>query len=283
VKVAQVPLEPRNRLFSVPVTINGHAISMQLDTGGTSLLFEETMRRLGIVRDARFYTAVSGLGGGSANAVASIDSMSIGGVRLPVDRIAVSSLGGKPTYDGVLGLDILRDFDLDIDAPNRTLTLYRIRWCERADPPWDEPMTQIADISTRMGWLRMPFEVDGLEGTATVDTGASHTMITPRMVRRLGITDQILASDRTVQLHVIAGDDVQARIHRFHSVRIGPLMAHDVSMLVLAREPPTLTAGRHFADGVIGQDFLSSRRVWFSLRTGRLFVSRKAGELSTGH
>jgi predicted aspartyl protease len=279
-----VPLEPRGRLFAVPVTINGHAISMELDTGGTvSLLFEETVQRLGIVRDARFHSAVSGLGGGLANPVASVDSMSIGGVPLSVDRIAVNSLGGKPTYDGVLGLDILRDFDLDIDAPNHALTLYRIRWCERTDPPWHEPMMQIADISTRMGWMRMPFEVDGIEGTATVDTGASHTMITPRMARRLGITDQVLAGDRTLKLHVIAGDDVQARIHRFHTVRIGPLTAHDVSMLVLAREPPALTAGRHFADGVIGQDFLSSRRVWFSLRMGRLFVSRKAGELTTGH
>ena len=33
VRVAQVPLELKNHLFVLPVTINGHAIEMLLDTG----------------------------------------------------------------------------------------------------------------------------------------------------------------------------------------------------------------------------------------------------------
>ena len=41
VKVAQLPIEFRSRLFIVPVTVNGHAISMLLDTGGEKSLLGE--------------------------------------------------------------------------------------------------------------------------------------------------------------------------------------------------------------------------------------------------
>jgi predicted aspartyl protease len=279
VKVAQMPLEPRNRLFTVSVTVNGHAISMLLDTGAEkSLLGEATVQRLSLARDGRTYTIVTGLAGGSLRTDANIDSMVLGGVPLSVDRMPVGSLGGNPGIDGVLGLDILQNFDLDIDAPDRTLTLYRVRRCERADPPWDEPATSVAGISTRLGWLEMPFEIDGVEETAVIDTGASNTTITPRLVRRLGLTDLALANDRILKLHVIAGDDTQARVHRFQTIRIGPITAHNAYVVVLATEPPSLGGGRRFREAVIGQDFLNSRRIWFSFRTDRLFMARKDGD-----
>jgi predicted aspartyl protease len=279
VKVAQVPLEPRNRLFVVPVTANGHAIRMLLDTGSEkSLLATATVQRLSMTRDGRTSTILVGMAGGSQRTDANIDSMTLGGVPLSVDRMSVDSLVGYPGIDGILGLDILRDYDLDIDAPDRALTLYRVRRCEHAEPPWDEPATPIAGISTRMGWLEMPFEIDGVEVTAVVDTGASVTTITPRMLRRLGLSEQALASDRGLKLHVVAGDDAQARVHRFQTIRIGPIAAHGASIVVLAKDPPSLGGGRRFGEAAIGEDFLSSRRVWFSFSTGRLYISHKASD-----
>jgi predicted aspartyl protease len=276
VKVAQVPLEPRNGLFAVPVTVNGHAISMMLDTGSEkSLLADAAVQRLNVNRDGRTATVLVGASGGSIRTDASIDSMLVGGVPLLANRMAVDSLVGYRGIDGILGLDILRDFDLDIDAPNRVLTLYRVRRCERADPPWNEPATAIEGTSTRMGWMEMPFEIDGTEEIGVVDTGASNTMITPRLVQRLGLSDQDLANDRVLKLHVVAGDETQARMHRFRTVRVGPITAHNADIIILAKDPPALGGGRNFREAVIGQDFLGARRVWFSFRTGRLFISRK--------
>jgi hypothetical protein len=77
----------------------------------------------------------------------------------------------------------------------------------------------------------------------------------------------------------------QARVHRFKTVHIGPVTARDVSFFVLVREPPALSGGRQFPDAVIGQDLLRNRRVWFSIATGGLFMSRTAGDAATatGH
>jgi predicted aspartyl protease len=290
VKVAQVPLEPVGRLFSVPVTLNSHPISMLLDTGAErSLLAEATVLRLNVERNGQTVTAVAGLAGGTMRADASIGSMSIGGVPIAVDRMAVGSLGGNQTVDGTLGLDILRDFDLDIDAPHRALTLYRVRRCERADPPWQETAIPIAGVSTMSRWLEAPVEIDGVSATAVLDTGASYSSITPRLARQLGLTDQILADDRTLNLHVISGPDTQARIHRFKSIRIGPVTMHDRYALVLAKNPAALGGGRRFPEALIGQDFLSHWQVWFSLRTDRLYISGQrsdaegGGQATTGH
>jgi predicted aspartyl protease len=276
VKVAQVPLAPKGGVFAVPISVNGQMIGMVLDTGArTNLLTDVAAERLGVVRDGRTATIVTGVAGGSLRADARVDSMSLGGVRLAVDRISVNSY---PGFDGVLGLDSLKDFDLDIDAPNRVLTLYRVRACERADPPWSEPAVSIAGVSTRMGWLAIPFAIDGVAGTAVVDTGASSTTITPRLARRLGVTEQALAKDRILKLHVIAGEDEQAHVHRFQTMRIGPFTWHDVSVIVLAKEPPALGGGRNFSEAVIGQNVLSHRRIWFSFATDRLFIARTADD-----
>jgi predicted aspartyl protease len=280
VKLSEVPLELRDRLFTVPATVNGHAINLELDTGGTrSFLLETTVQRLGIARDARRSTAVSGVGGGVPRPVARLESMSIGGTPISVSGISVSTLGGNPAFDGVLGLDFLQHFDLDIDGPHRTLTLYAVRQCEAADPPWNEPFARITGAAAQMGWLTIPLEIDGIQGSAPVDTGASFTMIMPRMMRRLGLTEQTLANDRTVKLHVVATDDVEGRVHRFQTIRIGPMIAHNAAILVFARELPSSGNARNL-DGVIGQDFLANRRVWFSFATGRIYVTRKVTDVA---
>jgi predicted aspartyl protease len=263
-------------VFAVPVSVNGQPTSLLLDTGAKlDLLTETAVRRLHVAQDGRTATIVAGMTGGSLRADARLDSLSLGGVPLSVERIPVNSLQG---FDGVLGLDSLKDFDLDIDAPHRALTLYRVRRCERDDPPWREPAIPIAGVSTRMGWLAIPFKIDSVAGTAVIDTGASFTRITPGMARRLGLTEQALANDRTLRLHVIAGEDERAHVHRFQTMQIGPLTLHDVSVVVLANEPPALGGGRYFSEAVIGQDVLSRRRIWFSFATDRLFIARTADD-----
>jgi predicted aspartyl protease len=278
VQIAQVPLEFTNHIFVVPVTVSGHPIDMLLDTGAQrSLLGEAAVQRLNLARDARSYTSLMGLSGSSATPDARIDGMSIGAAALPVDRLPVNSFGGNQPFEGILGLDILREYDLDIDGPKRVLTLYRVRRCDTAEPPWDQPAVPIAGFSTRTGALKLPFRLDGIEGTGFLDTGASNTVITPHMAQRLGLTDQVLANDRMIKLHVIAGDDTPSHVHWFDGMQIGPVVVRHPYAYVLAKEPRPLDGDRSFGDGVIGLDFLGSQRIWLSIGTGRLYLARNGG------
>jgi predicted aspartyl protease len=279
VQIAQTPLELKNHIFVVPVTLNGHAIGMLLDTGAQkSLLGEAAVRRLNLARDPQSITSLMGLSGTSAHPDVRIDSMSIGAVALSIDRLAVNSFGGHQPFDGILALDILRDYDLDIDGPKRVLTLYRIRRCAPAPLPWDEPAAPIAGFSTRTGWPKVPFKLNGVEGTGFLDTGASNTMITPQMAQRLGLTDQDLENGPMIKLHVIAGDDTPSHVHWFDSLQIGPAVSRHPYAYVLAKEPRPLGRDRNFGDGVIGLDFLGSQHLWISVGTERLYLARNGGD-----
>jgi predicted aspartyl protease len=259
VQVAQVPIALENHLFIIPVTIDGHPIDMLLDTGAQkSLLGESAVQRLRLVRDARSYTSLMGLSGSAASPDARIDSISIGAAVLSVQRLPVNSFGGNQPFEGILGLDILGGYDLDIDGPKLELTLYRVRRCETAPPPWDGPAAPIAGFSTRAGALKFPFKLDGIEGTGFLDTGASNTVITPQMAQRLGLTDQALANDRMIKLHVIAGDDTPSHVHWFDTLQIGSVTAHHPYAYVLTKDPPAFDGGQ---------------RIWLSISTGRLYLA----------
>ena len=277
VQIARVPLELKNHLFIVPVTLNGHAIGMLLDTGARkSMLGEAAVQRLNLVRDPRS-SLRSWVWVDSAQPDARIDSMSIGAAALSLNRLAVNSFGGHQPFDGILGLDILRDYDLDIDGPKRVLTLYRIRRCEPAPPPWDEAAAPIAGFSTRTGWLKLPFKLNGVEGTGFLDTGASNTMITPQMAQRLGLTDQELENNPMIKLHVIAGDDTPSHVHWFEASRSVPRCQDTLMPMCWQRRRSPLGGERNFGEGVIGVDFLGTQRIWISVGTGRLYLAGNGG------
>jgi hypothetical protein len=73
-------------------------------------------------------------------------------------------------------------------------------------------------------------------------------------------------------------------IHRFETIRVGPIVVHDVPIVVLAKDPPPLGGGRRLSDALIGQDILGRGRLWFAFSTDRLFISiRDSTAATTGH
>ena len=67
------------------------------------------------------------MGGAFTANDAIIPGLVLGGVRFPITRVSVGQFRFGPglAADGLLGSDILLAFDLDIDVPGKTLTLYR--------------------------------------------------------------------------------------------------------------------------------------------------------------
>ncbi len=189
-----MPLALENHVFVIPATLNGHTIKLLLDTGArTSLLGEAVVQRLNLARDPRSTTFIKGLTGSSDTPDARIESLSIDDAVLPINRLPVSSFGGNQPFDGIIGLDVLGNYDLDVDGPKRMLTLYRPRRCGSATPPWSETAVPVSGFSVRTGWLKLPFKLDDTEGVGFLDTGASNTIITPTMAQRLGLSEEALA------------------------------------------------------------------------------------------
>lgn len=278
VRLAEMPLEVRNNLLFVTAWIGNQPVRLAIDTGATrTTLTENAERRLRLPHDPRAVTRSVGIGGISAARDVVIPGIVLGHTRFPVPRLAVADFsldhGGPPRIDGLLGADILLAFDLDIDIPARRVTLYRVRECPGAVPPWPEPAIRISGVRTRRDRLLVPFRLDGVGGMAILDTGAQGSAISTHMADRLGLTRNVLQTDREIVMHGVAPDPVAVHVHRFAAMEIGDMR---IAAPVLAVLPDTAGTG----DGLLGADFLHGRRVWLSFATRRLFVTAPRGAAS---
>jgi predicted aspartyl protease len=271
VPLADMPLDIRQNLMFVTAGIGGQSVRLLVDTGAErTVLTEDAVARLGLAHDQHHMTRSFGIGGSSANWDADIPGIVLGQTHFPVDHVAVGHFGFDqitgPRPDGLLGADILLAFDLDIDGAAHRLTLYRVRRCPDAVPPWPEPAIPIKGLDARKDRLLVPITLDGVSGMAVLDTGAQATAIGMAMAQRLGLSDASLAADRTITAHGAAPLPVAVHVHQFHELLVGDARIVDPTLAVV----PTDSA---MGDALLGGDFLRNRRVWLSFATRRLFVS----------
>jgi predicted aspartyl protease len=264
IRVATAPLQQALGVWVVPVDINGTRLRLVLDTGAErTLLTEAAVARIGMLRDPHHQTRTLGIGGQSTAADGRVSSFAIGGAYIAVPSVTV---GQFALLDGLLGADVLSAFDVDLDARDARLTLYLPRDCPNAGPPWREPYFSLGKIGREHDRLLVPIVLDGAAGTAAIDTGAQHTVVSERLAERAGATPADMAHDRQITAHGAGSGQVQVRVHRFRQLRIGP--ADLVAPLL-----PVLPMPEGQLDGLVGDDFLAGRRVWLSYASMVVFIT----------
>lgn len=270
-EVAKMPMQVQDHLLVVPAGINGQWVKFVVDTGAErTTLSAATADRLKLPRDARFTTRSLGVGGISTTSDAQVERLVLGGVRFPLDRLAVGNFKLQNSRgldaDGLLGADILLAFDLDIDTPGGALTLYHATVCPSVKPPWPYPAVEIPGVSARKDRLLLPFTLDDVAGTAILDTGAQVNLISGAMVQRMGLKPDAFANDPLVRQHGVGPNEVTARMHRFNTLRVGPVAFQPAYLTVMDGD-----AG--FGDALLGEQFLQGRRVWLSFKSRQVYVS----------
>lgn len=271
VPLARMPLETRDNLMFITADIGNQPVRLLVDTGAErTVLTEAAVARLGLPHDTRHATRSVGIGGMSANWDVFIPGIVLGNTRFPVQRLAVGDFTvdhtSGPPADGLLGADILLAFELDIDAPDRQLTLFRVRHCPDAVPPWSKPGIRINGVEARRDRLLVPITLDGTTGMAVLDTGAQATAIGMLMARRLGLSAESLAADHKVVVHGAAPQSLAVHVHRFRELQVGDARFEAPALAVVPNE-------NGIGDALLGADFLHGRRVWFSLASRQLFIS----------
>ena len=272
VRVAEMPLGNYHNLMFIDAQISGQTVRLIVDTGAErTILTQAAAERLHLPRDYQHATRTFGIGGLLLGWDVTLpDGMVLGGTHLPVDRVSVGefqvsgAVGGEA--DGLLGADILLAFDLDLNLPAHQLTMYRARReCPDAPPPWHEPYVALNGIGTQHDRLSVPFELDGTQGVAVLDTGAQVSSVSDQMVARMGLT-KALATDHTIVAHGAAPQTVSVPVHQFKELRIGPAVMNNPVL-------PVVPISGGIGDALVGADFLRGRRVWLSFSTHRVLVT----------
>ncbi|MGB8602343.1 MAG: retropepsin-like aspartic protease, partial [Rhizomicrobium sp.] len=115
--------------LTIPVPINGQPVNMLVDTGSFySILTRTTADQLHLPVQANPRAAIEMFGGEKSNLMATAKEVMIGPVALH-DRPFFILSRNTDWYDGILGAEILRIFDVDFDFAGGKLNLYSQEHC----------------------------------------------------------------------------------------------------------------------------------------------------------
>ena len=269
---ATVPLEVTHGRPLVDAEVNGDPVRLIVDTGAETTLFTASAaRRLELVGTGSPLRLV-GVGGEGTGSATTVHTLALGDLVLRNLPVVVDGDGGGTNQalgniaDGIVGLDVLSHFDVDLDMPNERITFYRARACENGKPDWTLAFTTLdAEVSARLH-LIVPVGLDGQTLSATIDSGSDSTVLADRDMARFGISQITLRRDPVIRVRGIAPTLSPIHVHRFRALAIGDL-------LFLKPEIPVSPLPDFVGDMLLGSDVLREHRAWLSWSSGRVYLA----------
>ncbi|WP_404786420.1 retropepsin-like aspartic protease [Altericista sp. CCNU0014] len=238
---------PSQSLFTLPVNIQGQTFSFILDSGASnSILDNQIAQQLGlkgqpIPSEMLAYLAVGQQFADQKMSLYRLPPLQVG--RAQVSKLYGIGLSTKVLpfkTAGILGLDFLSRFDIILHPQRRTLQLVKA----------SRPVASGLPLEGRMGVMTTPTYVNG-KGPYRflVDTGASATSLSERLVQRLSIPTQ---ADRSLRVAGLGGQ-TQAKRARLDRFGLQTQQLTKLNVLVV-NSPIFQTLG---IEGIIGQDVLN--------------------------
>ncbi len=269
-EVARLPVSLDRGFVLVPGRIDEKPVALVVDTGAqTSLLIPDAVSRLHLRPDPARSTVVQGTGGAVRSQNVLVNSFDVGGLALPDQSFPVGQLSGvyrtEPPLAGLLGADFLNDYDLELDIPERRLTLYHAERCVGGFLPWHGAYFAVRLQRTPEALLRLPVLVDGRRVLALVDWGARVSAMSLETAGTLGLSQAMLAHDPSSVSHGVDMNEIIGYSHRFHSVSVGAETFHDWAMIIANLRLPSVGM-------LLGADYAQTRRIWLSYGKRRMYV-----------
>ena len=167
-----VPLRQRRGHLYAAVTLRGRTYDFLLDTGSQGIVVDtrvadETL----LLPEGKL--EVSGARRTGGLGLASLDSITIGGARLPVKVVSVldlaSATGGSTDIEGILGYPFFAASEVRIDSAKMTMTFAR--------PGTLAPGGVKLDVDVDRELPEILASVDGTQGRFLVDTGNGNELL----------------------------------------------------------------------------------------------------------
>jgi clan AA aspartic protease (TIGR02281 family) len=264
-------VELRGQLPVVRVVINDRSADLIIDTGATTTVLNQAAAAiLGLDRIAGpslKYTTVQG--GGQATR-ATVASMRLADLVLSDVPVAVTQ---ETPEDGVLGLDVLSQFDLDVNLPKREIVLHQGGLCADEPPPFSHGVLELpAARLVRSGpgfrgrepYLMVPVRLDGVATFGMLDSGAAAgSLVSKALAMRAGMPE---GGGTGVSIPVLGfGERATLGQHRFGELLVGREQFINPSLLV-GGDP------RVIFPVILGYDYFITHRIWFNFAADRIFV-----------
>jgi clan AA aspartic protease (TIGR02281 family) len=272
--VSDLRLTQHKRAFYTTISINGQNADMLVDTGAAqNVLTAAAAGRLGLERTYGGGLYLEGIGGKRETGIVRSREVRLGDARGQDLKFATVNNFKAGDADGLLGMNFLYRFDLDLDFWGGRLGLYlAAQNCATAITTMTGHLYSVPLAFSSTGpeenvvWLSPSVNVtiNGHVLHAVIDTGAEHTVIFRDSARRAGLSEAaVLARGH---MSGIGKRSVAADIRISAPVVIGDLTVQNMPIFVVDQ--------RHLGttEMLLGFDFVTRVHLWVSHSSNTLIM-----------
>ena len=257
--------------LAVPMESQGKLVEVALDTGAfhTSVteaaaakLDARVVRDMGDPGKLDAQVSMSGVGGDTNAEILTVPDLLLAGVHIRDQQlIALPSLRfHDPRIEGLVGGDMLQNWDLDLDVGRGLLNL-DLPQRNPPTPPWHGATTTVPFVAEHGTLIRIPVTLDGHPIEAEIDTGSP-----PNLVEAgTAAGREVAPDDRIAHARGIAGRLTDVRVHHFGDLSIGGLSFGPIDAAVGSGVVPD-------GDMIIGLDVLRMARIYVAYSAGVVLI-----------
>jgi predicted aspartyl protease len=288
----------------VPISINGHAVAMVVDTGaGRSMIWRKGAEALGLdvvtVRGGMY-----GIGGADAVGRVHVRELALAGFTVRDLDMDVSGHGGSDQVVGLVGEDLLGKVDLEFDLAENVVRLFQPQDCKGDQvvywskayfmvPLVRPAMSDSTALHVNVPWVDDPgyvvahVSLNGQDALAMLDTGAAMSIVSADLIKR-GVVRPESEPIEEAPARGIAGKPVATAVAAFPVLTIGQENIQNARLRIsdlwggtkevhtgsmIAR--PTWAP----ADMLLGADFFRAHRVYFARSQKKMYFTYQGGPI----
>jgi predicted aspartyl protease len=262
--------------FAIPATIDGHDVRMVVDTGSqVSSISSETAREFHIETRPSAYVSEF-FNGIVINRMAAIESFKIG-VMSSKDTwhfILLPEQMMPPSVDGMLGPDIMQNYDVEIDYFGGKFNMFVPHPCPDQAMYWTTDTYASLPMKLDRDWhIVVSAKLDGKDVTVALDTGASTSIMNLDAARDLfgwDEKDPLLKRVTTERIN----NGAAAAIYNY------PFSSLDLDGVVVKNPNIQLIPKQHFGRGgahdsqiVLGTNVLRQLHIYVAYKEQVLYLT----------
>ena len=260
-------------LITVPASMNGMPTQMTVDTGSVySSISAPMARRLGLTGKPAPYGMLTFMGGVPIAQQTEVADFALGGmhgsdVKLLVQPVQLLSLDSG----GLLGPDVMKNFDIDFDFFRGRFKLFSSDHCPGQVVYWPNAgYATVAMDLKRDNHIAIEVTLDGERVAADLDTGAARSFFSLRKAKSLfDIDDKSTALKPLGDLHVNSTIGNNSYTYPFHTLNFGGVTVNNPDLVLL--DDRTLNGSE--ARMVIGMSILRQLHLYIAYKEEMLYIT----------
>ena len=251
-------------------SVNGQPALLEVSTGlGLTGVLPGSVQALGLPTDPVRRTGLTGRGGDTVRQNVLVRSLRVGDQDWSNRSVAVRPFhmpdGSPPAFAAMIGADLLRETELEIDLAARRVAFHARRDCGPGAPPWAPASSVPMDFQIH-GAPVVVARVNGHAVRALIHSGNNATAMTQGLADKLGLSGSD-ATGRRVPSHGTDPGVSRGQEFRVKEIAVGQEVLRDLPVIVAAAG----TGGPE--ELALGQDWLRHRKVWLSFGGRRVFLA----------